>query len=55
MDDLSVHAQMAVIPNEVRNLIREQNSLSSPTPRNDTKDSANLFDTTLGRFKGGTI
>ena len=35
IDDLSVHAQVAVIPNEVRNLIR---SSSSPTPRNDTKD-----------------
>ena len=38
IDDLSVHAQVAVIPNEVRNLIREQDSSSSPTPRNDTND-----------------
>ena len=30
--------KLAVIPNEVRNLIREQDSSSSLTPRNDTKD-----------------
>lgn len=38
IDAVSVHAQVAVFPNEVSNLIRKQDSSSSPTPRNDTKD-----------------
>ena len=37
-NDVTVYAQVAVIPNEVRNLVREQDSSSSPTPQNDTND-----------------